>query len=440
MTRPMLLAFALLALSAAPAPSAEPQPVASPETAPAPSPSPFAADAQALVQEATELWQIKNDYNGALAAFNRAVDAAPDDGLVRIRRAHFFEVVAGLVRNEEVEKFKELARSDYRWVAEQAPDTIGAGVARDGLTRLSGKPLLVRPRVDCPKDAVEAHARAESMYIADRPAEAVPEYHKAVKSCPGAAAYWVDYADAYYVSGRYEDARKVFRRALEADPWSREAHRFLADTEARLGDLAAALRESALAVVSDPVYEAAWASLRSYAGATGRRYDRVYGRKTELTSAVGADGKQSVKVILPADENERKSAGSPQEAVSADGVGWMSYGMAKVNALAGSVFETNVKGETVERKIDPKTTSALEMERIGAHTAIQVLRETASHPPSGPGPFWAMMDRADRAGFLDEAIFLHLLDAPLAAEYPAFREKNSARLVEYLERVIVPNW
>jgi hypothetical protein len=49
-----------------------------------------------------------------------------------------------------------------------------------------------------------------------------------------------------------------------------------------------------------------------------------------------------------------------------------------------------------------------------------------------------MMGRALHAGFLDEAIFLHMLDAPLAAEYPAFRDKNASRLTEYLETVIAP--
>ena len=49
-----------------------------------------------------------------------------------------------------------------------------------------------------------------------------------------------------------------------------------------------------------------------------------------------------------------------------------------------------------------------------------------------------MMDRAEKAGFTDEAIFLHMLDAALAEEYVAFRERNGARLVEYLETLIVP--
>ena len=48
-----------------------------------------------------------------------------------------------------------------------------------------------------------------------------------------------------------------------------------------------------------------------------------------------------------------------------------------------------------------------------------------------------MMARAYQAGFLDEAIFIHLLNAELAAEYPAFREENAERLASYLKTVIL---
>jgi len=48
-----------------------------------------------------------------------------------------------------------------------------------------------------------------------------------------------------------------------------------------------------------------------------------------------------------------------------------------------------------------------------------------------------MMARADGAGFLDEAIFIHMLNAELATEYPAFREANAERLASYLKTVIL---
>ena len=49
-----------------------------------------------------------------------------------------------------------------------------------------------------------------------------------------------------------------------------------------------------------------------------------------------------------------------------------------------------------------------------------------------------MMDRAERAGFLDEAIYLHLLDEELVPGYREHREKNRERLVRYVETVLAP--
>lgn len=86
----------------------------------------------------------------------------------------------------------------------------------------------------------------------------------------------------------------------------------------------------------------------------------------------------------------------------------------------------------------PETMSVLEIERESVKSALQMAREMDAKAGDKPGSFWSMMARAEGAGFLDEAIFLHMLDAPLAAEYRAFREKNSERLVTYLDTMIVP--
>lgn len=103
-----------------------------------PTPKPDAPDAAALLRQANELWHLKKDYNGALAAFNQAVDAAPDDDIGRLQRAGFCEVLSEIVTKDQVDRFKALANEDYRRIATNAPDSMRAGVARDGLTRLNG--------------------------------------------------------------------------------------------------------------------------------------------------------------------------------------------------------------------------------------------------------------------------------------------------------------
>ncbi|HEX4825894.1 MAG TPA: tetratricopeptide repeat protein [Candidatus Polarisedimenticolaceae bacterium] len=343
-------------------------------------------DAQALVREAKALWHIEKDYNGALAKFNAAVDASPDDSDVRLQRGHFFEVLAALVVPEDREKFKEFAQEDYQSIAEGDPDSLIAGVARDGMTRLAGEEFLEVKTVECPETAIEIHSRGESLYGARRYSDAIAAYEKATAGCPEAAAWWVDFADSHYVVEDYRKAKELFSKALTVDPWNREAHRFLADTDLQLGDNEAAVHELVLTVVSDPMYEAGWSALRLYGTALGHKWKRVFGNRNV-------------------------------EPRGADAAAWVAYINAKADAADGK--------------------SALAVERAAVKRALAAARETEPGPSRVTSPFWAMIERADQAGYLDEAIFLHLFDAALAGEYPEFREKHSQRLSRYVETLIM---
>ena len=387
-------------------------------------------DVTELLRQANELASLKRDYNGALAKFNQAVEAAPKDAAVRLQRAEFFEVVSGIVVPEEKEKFQNLAREDYKFIADDDPDSIRAGVARDGLTRLSGNELLKRESVTCSKETLSAHARAEALFDAGRYAEAAAEYETAAAGCPASADIWVHYADAFFMMGQYEKAKELFTKALSADPWIRSGHRFLADTEAKLRNGAAVIHELELAVISDPLYEAGWSALRTYATGMGRKWNRVFGTKTDVSREPDADGKKNVTITLP--------AAATADTEDPDAGAWAGYGLVKASVLSGKVFDTDDSGAVVERDVDPDAMSALEIERESVKSAIRIARELDAAEGAKPARFWSMMARAEKAGYLDEAIFLHLFDAPLAAEYPAFREKNVEKLVSYLDTVIVP--
>jgi tetratricopeptide (TPR) repeat protein len=384
-------------------------------------------DADSWLREAQDLWHVRRDFNGALKAFNQAVQAAPENATVRNERAIFFDTVRELVVPQDKQKFANKAREDWSWVARREPDSILGGVARDGLTRLDGKVLLPPKNVSCPAEAAAAHDRAESLYGAGKLGDAIPEYRKATDGCPAASIFWVNFADTYYGLEQYDKAKEMFERALVADPWLRSGHRFLADTEAKLGNADAALRQAELAVVSDPTYEAAWASLRLIADGTHREWNRVYSSKT-LVDVDPASRK--VTVTIPGARPTEKD--SPE---AADAAAWTAYGAFLGYAIGeGKVIETDAAGKPVTRSIDLAAMSALEIERRATRSTLQTIRETKK--PAGR--FWTMMARADAAGYLDEAIFLHMLDARLAAEYPAFREKDGGRLTAYLETLIAP--
>jgi len=377
-TVPVLATFAwMLAATPADAVTAKPKRPAAVEV---PEPAFERPDAKTLLRQAKDLWLIKEDFSGALAKFNAAVAADPDDNDVRLQRAHFFEVLAQIVVVADRPKFEERARSDFGQIIASDPESMVAGVARDGLTRMAGEPLIETKVVTCPAPAVSAHARANALYGARRYADAVAEYKQAAAGCPDSSSAWVALADSYYELEDYEQAKTYFIKALSVDPWDRQAHRYLSDTHVRLGDNEEAVHQLVLAVVSDPTYEAGWSALRTYATAIGRAWNRVHGDKP---------GK-------------------------ADGGGWAAYAKAKASA----------------RRELGESASALAIEREAVKGALE--------KTSSAEPFWSMLTRAEQRGFLDEAIFFHLLDANLAAEYPAFREKNAGRLTAYLETAILP--
>jgi len=120
-------------------------------------------------------------------------------------------------------------------------------------------------------------------------------------------------------------------------PGRAAAHRFLANTEAHLGHLDESLRQAALAVVSDPGYEAAWSTFRDVALATGRSYLRVYGDKTVVEPGPeSSEGKPSITIELPRSALTAKPEPAGDEApqkdaspASSDGSQWLIYGMQK---------------------------------------------------------------------------------------------------------------
>jgi len=396
--------------------------------------------ARELARQANEKWRLDHDADGALKLFNRAVETAPGDGWVLLQRAGFYEAVAGMVVGDQVEAIRRAARADYHFVATSNPNSVEAGVARDGLARLDGRNWFPGPDVTCPEDADSAFANAEALFASGRFEESLSSYATAAEKCPDSSTIWMSFADAYFQTGRLEDAERIFRKALAVNPWDRASHRFLVETEYKLGHPGEALRQAALAVVSDPGYEAAWATLRNIALGNGRAYLRVYGEKTAVTrEKPGADGKPRITITIPrsllgassgdkshdseagGDTTESGGAVSTTTALS-DASCWLVYGGAKALLL----------GEGPKGRKDARNPTPFQQER---HAVESVLGD---FEPNDGAPFWSMMARARSAGFMDEAIYVHLLDRQLVPEYKEFRAQHLRRLVQYLLTVVVP--
>jgi tetratricopeptide (TPR) repeat protein len=244
---------------------------------------------------------------------------------------------------------------------------------------------------------------------------------------------WVAHADAYYQLGEYDKARELFAKAIAADPWNRAARRLMADTEVKRDDLEAAFRSAAWAVIADPQSEAAWTSFRQLSEGTGRTWHRVYEEKPVVGGGdkpgdiqitlpfLGDEGKQSTPAKKEkktrAQRRQEKAEQKEKEAAASAKLGpWMMYSMTKSLEL--------VKAGGAK--------TPLEVERAAVEGTLLSVKEMGSPHP----PFWDMMLRAKQAGYLDEAIFFHLMDAELAPRYREFREAHADRLLAYLTSIL----
>ncbi|HYL04620.1 MAG TPA: tetratricopeptide repeat protein [Thermoanaerobaculia bacterium] len=349
----------------------------------------------------------RDDYQGALAAATEAVELDPVGYEPRIRRVTILWRLRGAGKTaEDNQRIEETLRADCRAVIAAAPDSTAAGVAREALASLDrGTPLASRPAACTPEANAEV-GKAEALFASRRYEDSLAHYERAAAKCPENPAIWTSYGDAYFGLGDFSKAQRSYETALAKSPWYAPAHRYLADALGRQHQLVAAYHECVLAVLSDPTYDAAWGYLRSIVLARKGTWHRVV----------------AVKPTIKRDAAGHVEVGVDPQAVDAV---WLAYALAKT---AGPPRPAGAAPAPAA----PQTELAREREAVRA--ALGVRQEAAA----GASGFWDMIARADQAGLLDEAIFVHLPDTALLAEYPAYRAGHAERLVRYVETVLAP--
>jgi tetratricopeptide (TPR) repeat protein len=379
---------------------------------------------QAELGRANGLWQSK-DYNGALAIFNATVERYPESLAARLERGLFFEEITPIVVEADREKFRDLARDDFEEVGRRDPDSVAAGIGRDGLRRLAGKDTFAPASVTCSDTARKAFDEGEDQFGSRNFDAAIAHFAAATAACPESGLYWMVYADAYYLKRDYPRAKQLFERALEADPWNRQTYRFLGDTEMKLGNREAALRAFAGAVLSDPFYEAAWSGLRQVAVGTGRTWHRSFVNKPKVTqSREGAEKK--VEITMPPAESDEEAARLAP---------WLAYATSKAlfvdDELEAPSLRTLLQLEPTAPLPPMKT--PLDVEKLALKVAMQSADEL-----NAADPVWPLLRRADQAGHLADAIFLSLMDDDLVDAYHAYRNEHRESLMTYLLDVLAP--
>ena len=129
--------------------------------------------------------------------------------------------LAGLLAGSLVFQAMDQNQAPAPQAAVPAPkDSLQAQQAQIDTSRGAGSAIaaLESQVASHPGDKTALIALANAYFDADRPAEAVPVYERALALDPANANVWTDLGIMYRALGRYGDALKAFEKALAAEP------------------------------------------------------------------------------------------------------------------------------------------------------------------------------------------------------------------------------
>jgi len=167
----------------------------------------------------------RQDWGGAVQAFRRGLEVAPDDPALRYWMATAM-IASGDAPGAERE-FREVVRRQPQFA--NAHFSLGAILDRRG--DKAGALGEYQAAVKAAPNMPEARLRlADTLRAQGQQASAVAQYEEAVKLDPTMADAWIGGAEALVAAGRTADARTWIARARRIHPDRRE----LAELEARV--------------------------------------------------------------------------------------------------------------------------------------------------------------------------------------------------------------
>ncbi len=227
--------------------------------------------------------------------------------------------------------------------------------------------------------------------------------------------------DVRYKQGRHEEAWPWFERATQSDPNIETAHRYWADSLLAAGKLEQARLKAIDAVVADPYKQWTWNALVSWSRRAG-----VQMRHADVRSPNNFQQQQGGKMTINIDPSTLNQKDGREK--------WLVYEISRAAWSANDykLFKEAYPNEKQYRHSLEEEARAL---RLLASTISDGLKKGEIkdlHPSLQP------LIRLHNAGLLEAFVLFARADEGIAKDYLPYKEKNAAKLRQYLEEWVAP--
>jgi tetratricopeptide (TPR) repeat protein len=270
--------------------------------------------------------------------------------------------------------------------------------------------------------ADQAMRAAEAAFSKRDFEEAIKNYLKVLDYEPKNYGAVLFIGDTYFAEKDWAKAGEWYQRAIDVDPNKETAHRYYADMLLKNGEAEKSRTRFIQAVVAEPYNPITWRALQGWATTNKLELKRVH---MDTPNNVSQTGEKNITITM--------DPKGPEETTTL----WLSYGLAKAK-WRGDEFKKHFPAEKQYRHSLAEEADALTL-------AATVWTETnesdkkkkkASSPPKDPNLI--LLLKLYQAKMIEPYVLLNAADDGIAQDYAAYREKNRAKLEQYLSEFVVP--
>jgi tetratricopeptide (TPR) repeat protein len=357
----------------------------------------------------------QNKHIEAMPLFEDLANKDPDDSTVLLGLASCLVDHAATLTDTEAAGKERLRAKGLLIKAHDLGNN--SGLLQNLLQILQGLPESGQITYSQNPAANDAMRVAEAAFAQRNYDEAIKNYSRALELDPKNSNAALFVGDSYFSKKDFANAGLWYGRASEIDPNSETPYRYYADMLTKSGDMAGARMKAIEAVVAEPYNPIPWRALQQWANVNHVRLIQVH---INVPNNVSQKDANHITINVQPGEHS--------------GAAWLAYSLAEAS-WRGDEFHKHFPNETQYRHSLAEEADALKM---AAGVWSDMKKEKKGGSTDLVDPDLDLLLKLDQAGMIEPYVLLNAADEGIAKDYGDYREKNRAKLEQYLSEFVVP--